>query len=247
MENADGGITAVVVGRDVTENMETQNALAERLRENETLLQEVHHRVKNNMQVMSSLLNLQIGRLNDEEDRLLVEESSRRIETMARVHEQLYASRDLSHVDMQPYVAELADRLVRTYRAESQEVRVHTEIDDIRLSIERAVPCAQILHEAVTNALKHGFKARSQGTISIEFKHVDPDSLLLSVHDGGNGFQSEGVPTSGSLGLKLIDLLSSQLNGTPTFTNHVGTTFELRLRVQSALISLSWMWFSPTR
>ena len=233
LRDADGMVAGVVaVGRDVTESVETRNALATRLRENETLLQEIHHRVKNNMQVMASLLNLQLARLHDSRDKKLVQESSRRIETMARVHEQLYASRDLARVDMQPYVTELVERLVRTYGSEEQEVRAHTDVDDIRLSIERAVPCAQILHEVITNALKHGLRERESGNLTVAFKYASDNSLVLSVHDDGDGFTSEHMPTSDSLGLKLIELLSRQLDGAHAFTNHLGTTFELRLPVE---------------
>jgi two-component sensor histidine kinase len=222
----------VAVGRDVTESVETRDTLATRLRENETLLQEIHHRVKNNMQIMASLLNLQLARLHDSRDKKLVQESSRRIETMARVHEQLYASRDLARVDMQPYVTELVERLVRTYGFEEQEVRTHTDVDDIRLSIERAVPCAQILHEVITNALKHGLRERKSGNLTVAFKYASDNSLVLSVSDDGHGFTAAHTPTSDSLGLKLIELLSKQLDGSHAFTNHCGTTFELRLPLE---------------
>ncbi len=228
-DGLDRVIGVVIVGRDITDCTESRNALAERLQENETLLQEIHHRVKNNMQIMASLLSLQSGRLKDADDRVLLEESSQRIQTMAHVHEQLYASQSLSHVAMAPYIQELASRLSQTYGCCEHGIEIRAEIDEIELSIERAVPCAQILHELITNALKHAFTDRDCGTVTISMKRSGPTHLALTVHDNGRGMEKSAneCGSGDTLGMKLIELLSRQLDGAHTFSNSIGTRFEL--------------------
>ncbi|MFW5684895.1 MAG: sensor histidine kinase, partial [Spirochaetota bacterium] len=227
--------SVVAVGRDVTDQEESRRMLAERLQENQTLLQEVHHRVKNNMQIMSSLLSLQSAQLKHPADRALIAESSRRIDTMAQVHEQLYSADSLSDIAMNPYVNDLAERLVQTYALDGRTVRLIVDVDEIQLPIDRAIPCAQLLHEVITNALKHGFREREQGTLHIVFRTDGESHVRLRVHDDGHGIKvCDGRPasmttgtTTGTLGLKLVELLARQLDGVATFTNTYGTTFEI--------------------
>jgi len=226
-DGLDRAIGVVIVGRDITDCAESRNELADRLQENETLLQEIHHRVKNNMQIMASLLSLQSGRLKDADDRVLLEESSQRIQTMAHVHEQLYASQSLSHVAMAPYIQELTSRLSQTYGCYERGIEIRTEVDEIELSIERAVPCAQILHELITNALKHAFANRERGLVTISMKRSGPAHLALTVHDDGTGMKESANGRGDTLGMKLIELLSRQLDGTHAFSNSIGTRFEL--------------------
>lgn len=239
----------VVAGRDITEYMEIREALETELTENKSLMMEIHHRVKNNMQVMSSLLNLQSLRMRDADDRLLVEESARRISTMADVHEQLYASRSLSHVAMQPYVTDLAERLTQTYATHGKPVGLRLAIEDIFLDIERALPCAQILHELISNSLKHAFCDRADGTLTVVLREADEQTLVLEVTDDGIGLDQDTRETSeDTLGLNLIELLGRQLNGVSEWSHpleearvastshaihaltsgHLGTTFRLR-------------------
>lgn len=217
----------VAVGQDITELVESRNEIAGRLEEKRVLLQEIHHRVKNNMQIMASLLSLQAPRMRAPEDRGLIEESSRRIETMAYVHEQLYSSGDMSHIAMGSYITELAERLAHTYDAAARGIRIVPEVEEIRLGIERAVPCAQIVHETVTNALKHGFDDDG-GQIRVALRNGVPNRVTLVIEDTGRGMPPQADDDhGGTLGLKLVELLSRQLDGQARFESDGGTRFTL--------------------
>ncbi len=218
----------VAVGQDITELVESRNEIAGRLEEKRVLLQEIHHRVKNNMQIMASLLSLQAPRMKAREDRGLIEESSRRIEAMAYVHEQLYSSGDMSHIAMGSYITELSGRLAQTYDAAARGIRVVSEVEEIKLGIERAVPCAQIVHETVTNALKHGFEDGDRGEIRVVLHNGVPNRVTLVVEDTGRGMSLQPDEHHGrTLGLKLVELLSRQLDGDARFDSDGGTRFTL--------------------
>lgn len=237
----------VAVGQDINELVESRNEIAGRLEENRVLLQEIHHRVKNNMQIMASLLSLQAPRMKSPEDRGLIEESSRRIETMAYVHEQLYSSGDMSHIAMGSYIVELAERLAHTYDAAARGITIVPDVEEIKLGIERAVPCAQIVHETVTNALKHGFE-NDGGEVRVALRNGIPNRVTLVVEDTGRGMSppragdrdapqqptrapDEEVRGAGqrgeTLGLKLVELLTRQLDGQARFESDGGTRFTL--------------------
>ena len=230
----------VATGRDITGFLETERALHAKLTENRVLLQEVHHRVKNNMQIMASLLSLQAMRLTNREDLPLFEESARRIETMASVHEQLYNTRDLSHVPMRPFVHELTTRLRETYCGASGSIDVRVDVDDVELILDQAVPCGQLMHEVVSNAFKHGFVDRSSGTVAVSLTQSEGEQLELRVVDDGVGIsRAEPSQASTSLGVQLIDLLGRQLGGAGGYTNGTGTTYTLRFRREPSPRSLA--------
>ncbi len=234
-----GSVTGVVAtGRDVTGFLETERALHAKLAENRVLLQEVHHRVKNNMQIMASLLNLQAMRLCNREDLPLFEESARRIETMASVHELLYNTNDLSHVPMRPFVHDLTTRLRDTYCDVLDSIDVRVDVDDVELILDQAVPCGQLMHEAVSNAFKHAFTDRSSGTVSVSLKESDEEALELRVSDDGVGISADPSPTATSLGIQLIELLGHQLGGAGGYTNGTGTTYTLRFRREATVRTL---------
>ena len=217
----------VAIGQDINELVESRNEIEARYEDNRLLLQEIHHRVKNNMQIMASLLSLQAPRMQAVEDRALVEESSRRIETMAYVHEQLYSTGDMSHIAMGSYIIELAERLAHTYDAAARGISIVPEVEEIRLGIERAVPCAQIVHETVTNALKHGFDGDG-GEVRVALRNGIPNRVTLVIEDTGRGMATHAAVASGdTLGLKLVELLSRQLDGEACFESDGGTKFTL--------------------
>jgi two-component sensor histidine kinase len=148
---------------------------------------------------------------------------------MAHVHEQLYASQSFSQVEMGPYISELVRRLAHTYRSAGRRIDVRTDVQNIRLSIERAVPCAQILHELITNSLKHAFTDRDHGRVDVRMSNGDGNLITLEVRDDGSGMRPDASDAgSESLGMKLIEILSRQLDGSAAFENTNGTAFRLQ-------------------
>ena len=198
------------------------------LREKTSLLQEVHHRVKNNLQMISSLLSLQARRIKDVKMRTLFDESQGHVRSIALLHESLYQSRDLGRVDMQDYIDKLVTTLRRTY---GQSARIVAEIDQIRLPADLAVPCGLIINELITNALKHAFAdSRNVGDneIRIEIRRVD-DDLELVVADNGAGFPSALDPTrTETMGLTLVRDLSVQVRGRAEFVSANGARCTVR-------------------
>ena len=206
--------------RDVVDR-ETQ--LRKRVTEKTALLREIHHRVKNNLQVIASLLNLQAASVHDSRDAALFARSAERVISMALVHEQLHQADDLSLIPFREYLQELVGNLSDASVADS--IRVYVESDDIYLEIHRAVPCGLIVNELVTNAIEHAFPRNSGGTVTISFRDHG-ETYRLEVSDDGAGM-SEGADRS--LGLTLVESLTQQVSGTLSVSNHAGTTFTLDL------------------
>ena len=198
------------------------------LKEKEVLLKEIHHRVKNNLQVVSSLLSLEAGRTKDEKLVQSLKESQARIRSMALIHEKLYQSRDLSRVDFEGYVRNLAVYLIRTYGTGHGAVELQLDVADIRLGIDRAIPCGLILTELITNSLQYGFPDSRGGTITVELRPDGNGGLQLSVHDNGVGLPDNlDIAKSDSLGLQLVSTLTLQLGGQLEIDRSDGTRFSI--------------------
>jgi two-component sensor histidine kinase len=192
----------------------TKSALEDKINEKETLLKEVHHRVKNNLQTVSSLLSLQARNAPDEQTKSLLKSSQNRVISMAMVHEMLYMREDISKIGYKSYVQELAEYLVRSIKGTSSNITLDIDIPDVRLNIDTAIPLGLLINEAVTNALKYGIVDDTQGHIFIKLRKGDNDEYLLNIGDTGIGY-SETInhKTTKSLGLKLIHNLARQLRG----------------------------------
>jgi len=220
---------------DITEQKKALGQLKASLQEKEVLLKEIHHRVKNNLQVISSLLNLQSRSIQDAETRALFQDSQNRIQSIAFIHEKLYQSRDLAQVDFSQYIQTLCIHLFRSYGASSQRISLNLQIDDIFLSVDTAIPCGLIVNELVCNALKHGFPPNRTGAIEITlhrtFQEADDNSkreFIMRVRDNGVGFPSEvDFRKTRSLGMQLINTLVKQLKGTIELDNSSGTAFQI--------------------
>lgn len=205
----------------------TSLELEQLLREREVLLKEVHHRVKNNLQVVSSLLGLQAWHFKDTRLRQALEDSQNRVLSIALVHENLYRSKDLAQVEFSDYVRSLVDNLPRSSSA-GTEVSVTQDVEKCRLSIETAVPCGLIINELVTNALKHAFPGGRRGGIRVELQRVDLSNWMLRVADDGIGLpESIDMGSTKSLGLELVSLLVKQLAGSLEIKRSGGTSFQL--------------------
>jgi two-component sensor histidine kinase len=208
---------------DVTE----QSALEERLRgaleEKELLLKEIYHRVKNNLQVVSSLLVLQGGNSGDPAVREVLEDSANRVKSMALVHEQLYQSGDLVRIDFQTYAAQLAAHLKENYGG-VLGVTLQTNIDNVQVGIETAVPMGLIINELVSNAYKHAFAGQQAvGEITLRVSRIGGDRLELSVTDTGRGWPDDFDPErTRSLGVRLVRSLSEQLGASYSFESGPG-------------------------
>jgi PAS domain S-box-containing protein len=212
--------------RDITGQRLFERQLKDTLREKETLLSEVHHRVKNNLQVVSSLLNLQGGGIRNVEVLEALRESQNRIRSMALIHEKLYQARTLSRIDLGEYIRDLGTQLARSFG----DGRVHMEFDleAIHFGVDKAIPCGLILNELVSNALKHAFPAGERGTVSIGLRCIGVSRYVLRVRDNGVGFPDTIDHTrTSSLGMQLVNTLTSQLNGRVDLERNGGTTVSI--------------------
>lgn len=217
------------------ERKQVEEQLNASLKEKEVLLKEIHHRVKNNMQVISSLLNLQSSRIDSPEILDMFKESQDRIRSMSLIHERLYQSADLSKIDFSRYIQNLASHLFQSYRIDPDAVVLNTDIQNFSLDINRAIPCGLILNELVSNSLKYAFprakekdkKKREKGEINIRLT-ADNERVTMLVKDNGIGLPEDlDIETASSFGLQLVTTLVGQLNGSIEITRKPGTTFMI--------------------
>ena len=219
---------AVYVGRDLTERKRAEEQIKASLREKDVLLQEIHHRVKNNLQIISSLLSLQSDHTHDPQVLGVCQDSQVRIHTMALVHEKLYQSESLAQIDFAEYIDSLATYVFRMYRANAQDLRLKVTAQSVRIGIDVAVPCGLILNELVSNALKHAFPDGRKGKVHIELGVDDDHQATLVVGDNGIGLSEDlDLGSVESLGLQLVALLVRQLDGTVELERRDGTAFRM--------------------
>jgi PAS domain S-box-containing protein len=218
--------------RDRTVQKQLEEQLRASLQEKEVLLKEIYHRVKNNLQVISSLLSLQAEMLQDREVLLAFQDCQARIQSMALVHEVLYQSSNLAQVNFGDYARRLAADLLRAQSVAPERIRLIVETDEVWLSAEKAVPCGLILNELLTNCVKHAFPAGRAGDIRIVLRADAEAQVTISVSDTGVGFP-EGLDfrNAASLGMQLACLLTEQLGGTIDLERAEGTAFTIRFSV----------------
>lgn len=203
------------------------------LKEKEVLLKEIHHRVKNNLQVISSLLNLQRGSIKDPQTLEIFQESQNRVESMALIHEQLYRSKDLSRIDFADYIRNLVANLFCSYEVRANAITLKINVDNVLLDINAAIPCGLIINELIANSLKYAFPVGKEGEIWIEF-NSNNDKFTLIVADNGVGFpQDLDFQNTNSLGLQLVNALTEQLEGNIELDNSVGTKFIITFTQKS--------------
>lgn len=202
--------------------------------EKDTFLKEVHHRVKNNLQTVSSLLSLQSRGANDARTKAILKSSQNRVISMAMVHEMLYMREDLSKIPYKSYVQELSEYLIKSLKGADNKVTLNIDIADIELGIDTAIPLGLLINEAITNSLKYGIKDDLEGEIDISIKKEDASNYVLNIGDNGEGYTEDtAMKKSHSLGLKLIHNLARQLKGTITRdaskkgTNYIVTFREI--------------------
>ncbi|MCU0588479.1 MAG: PAS domain S-box protein [Syntrophobacteraceae bacterium] len=219
----------IVIVRDVTERRQLEEQLRAALKEKELLLREIHHRVKNNMQIISSLLALQLRNTPSEKMRALFRESQNRILSMAMIHEKLYQAEGIHKINIRDYVTDLVHEVLGSFGKSSNPISVRIDVDDIALGMNTAIPCGLIVIESVTNALKHAFPHGRRGEITVAL-HDDGDrGLNLMVQDNGAGIPPGlKIDELSSLGLRLVwDLAKYQLRGQIGLLRENGTTVHV--------------------
>jgi PAS domain S-box-containing protein len=220
--------------QDITERKRSEQQVNASLKEKEILLREIHHRVKNNLAVISSLLSMQANIVSDRQVHTALQESQSRVNAMALIHETLHQSESLALVDLENYVKDLVGNIVNTFEGISGRINFEIEVPDIRLEANQAVPCGLIINELATNAIKHAFANGQNGVVRINAKYVEDNKIELTVSDNGVGFSEElDWIKSKSLGLRLISLLVDQLHGTLDIKNLHGTQATIRWPIQT--------------
>jgi len=215
---------------EIAQRQEAQSQAENSLRERELLLKEIHHRVKNNMQIVSSLLRLQARRLGDPRILEIINDSRNRIGAIALVHKALYGPGNLSSVSLREYIKELTTQLVDFYAVGQDRIALVTEVEPITLNIETATPCGLIINELVTNSFKYAFPCERKGEISVSLKrNAQGDGYLLRVADNGVGLPADfDVRRSDTLGMQLVvNLAEHQLQGQLEVLGNGGTAFSI--------------------
>jgi PAS domain S-box-containing protein len=213
---------------DITERKRAAELLAESLHEKETLLREIHHRVKNNLQVVSSLLSLQSHHLADEPTRAAFAQSQSRVHSIALVHEKLYQAADLSRINFTDYARELTDHLIHVQGAEERGIRCTVGESDLRLAVDTCIACGLVVNELVTNSIKHAFPGRSAGNILVSFEKCS-GQLELTVSDDGIGLPvTVDLTRVKTLGLDLVTAFAARLKADVQVKRQLGTSFMLR-------------------
>ena len=222
------GLRGILV--DITELKDAENKIKASLKDKEVLLREIHHRVKNNMQIISSLLNLQIDYLNDEDAVDVLKESQNRVKSMAMIHEKLYLSTDLTKINFVDYIQSLISNLFYSYNVKKDHIKPILKIEDVNLNIETAIPCGLIITELISNCLKYAFPNQMKGKIIISLKQVE-DKFELIISDNGIGLPEDiNINKIKTLGILLVKSLTEQIDGKISIQRKNGTQFKITFK-----------------
>jgi two-component sensor histidine kinase len=219
----------IAQGIDITERRHAEDALRKTVRERETLLKEVHHRVKNNLQIITSLMSLQARRDQTPAIVAAFRTMQDRVRSMAMLHEALYRSADLARIDFKPYLERMCGQLSHSFDADATRVKIETRVNRVMLPLEQAVPCGLLINELVTNVLKHAFPDGRQGKATVALEFETDRTLVLTVSDDGVGLpETANTKQAKTLGLELVRGLTQQLEGTLSVERGPqGTTFRV--------------------
>ena len=223
----DDGITIGICGiaRNITERIKTNDQIKASLKEKEIMLKEIHHRVKNNMQIINSMLKMQSRFITDPKTLSIFKESQNRVKSMALIHEKLYVSENLSDIDFKNYIHQLIKYLIMSYRINSNNIVFIVDIGDVTIDIENAVPCGLIINELISNSLKYAFPDNRTGEIFISVS-TDEEKYILTLKNDGIDFPKDiDTDNTKTLGLRLVNALVKQLNGTLTINKTGGVEF----------------------
>lgn len=230
INNEGKSIGTVGVIKDISQLKKSEFKLRESIEQKEVLLREVHHRVKNNLQVINSILKLQSFHITDDKALLAISDCQSRIKSMAFIHESLYQSNDLAKVNFAEYLQTLCNNLLFSYQIASKKIALDLQVRDVSLSLDSGIPCGLIVNELISNAFKHAFSDQSSGKITVSLK-VNKDGHCLVVQDNGKGFpKSVNYRKTKSLGLQLVIGLVDQVDGKIQCKNEDGTKFIINFK-----------------
>jgi len=227
-------LNLVFVASDITVQKESERKLSESLHEKNILLAEIHHRVKNNLAVVSGLLQMQMWNMENENAKKALQQSQLRIQSIALVHEKLYQNETFADINISEFVKELVHAVSQSFQKPGQYVKIHYSLEDIRMNINQAIPFSLLLNECIVNSYKHAFNGNQEGNISIKLQN-DEDQIQIEIADDGQGLpDSFDFEKEQTLGITLIRTLASQLRGKACFgsDNHKGTQFNLEFTLE---------------
>jgi PAS domain S-box-containing protein len=225
MKLTDNEVLAIV--RDITEQVNAKSVINESLKEKEVLLREIHHRVKNNMQIIYSLLNLQKRSVSESETKEVLKESQGRVMSMAMIHEKLYQSSNLTKINFKLYAEKLVRQLFSLYGADDNQIKINFKMEDIEMNVDTAIPCGLIINELITNSLKYAFP-QGKGNLQLELKEKD-NKFIMVIGDDGIGLpENISIEKTDTLGLQLVNSLISQIDGSITLKNGTGTRYCIK-------------------
>ena len=224
-----GGEKIISVARDITERKRAEEQIKASLKEKEVMLKEIHHRVKNNLQVISSLLSIQSRQVKDKEALELFEDSQTRIMSMSLIHEKLYLSEDMARIDFADYIRTLTGNLFHTFSV--YNVKLNVDVKDVFLDVNTGIPCGLIINELVSNSLKHAFHDDRKGEIQVGLYKQKDGEFSLNVRDNGSGFPADrDFRNTESVGMQIVMALVEQLEGRIELDRGEGTSFTIRFR-----------------
>ncbi|MGK5090869.1 histidine kinase dimerization/phosphoacceptor domain -containing protein [Deltaproteobacteria bacterium TL4] len=222
-------ITNEKLHQEIEERRRAEQRLQNSLKEKEVLLQEVHHRVKNNMAMVAAFLKLQIPKVKNRNDVELFLETQNRIQTMVLIHEKLYKTSDFSKIDFNQFINELTNALLASYISVPERITITKKVLEVSLDIQKAIPCGLIINELLSNVFKHAFKEGEKGTVQISFFQDNEGLYTLLVSDNGMGLpQDLDIRETEALGLQLVNILTDQLKGTIEIDRAKGTSFKIK-------------------
>jgi PAS domain S-box-containing protein len=226
------GISNII--RDITERKRSEEQVKKSLLEKETLLREIHHRVKNNMQIISSLLRLQYGYIKEKKYQEMYKDNQNRIISMSLIHEKLYKSQNFTNVDFNEYIKDLITGLFQSYGVNTGKIALNLDIKNVSLGVDAAIPCGLIVNELVTNSLKYAFPDNRMGEINVAIRPVDENMIEMVVRDNGIGIPADlDMGKIKSLGLHLVKILAeNQLQGKMQINRNEGTEFQIKFKME---------------
>ena len=231
VETGEGPMVLSVI-LDLSERKQSERRIQDALQQKDLLLKEVHHRVKNNLQVIHSLLDLQALTIEDAGMVGMLRDSQNRIRSMSMIHQTLYQSQDFAQVDFDQFLGGLLPRLMESYASSAGHVTIDVQARDVKLPINEAIPCGLIVNELVSNALKHGFTGGRRGSIQVAITQAEDQHIEMSISNDGHPIPDElELDHTGSLGLQLVQLLTQQLRGKLTTQRAQPTCFTLRFQL----------------
>lgn len=217
----------IAIQDNITNRVEMEKKIRQSLKEKNVMLAEIHHRVKNNLAIVSGLLELETHESEDQQIIDFVKKSQTRIKSMAIVHERLYKSSNLSNVNLKEYVEELTETIRKNWIAPDSSIRFDLKIDEVEININQAIPLSLIIHELITNAIKHAFDRMNGGVVEVEIRESSKQINLKISDDGDNVPNDFNIQSSQKLGLSLVQILTKQLNGDLTYSINGGLTYRM--------------------